>query len=197
MSLIELDELLNRLSLNSESSNMNTVNDSLHEAQNNSAGIIDHESMTLAENHSKNNQDRIASAESNTAAYSKHDNLVIKLRFSAASDNSSIAITTNSLYDIIKIGASAVDVPQEHIDEGLTTQQSYGGLAREHIHIKRAKEKPLNSLVSTKLHGWWYYIDIADFKSKTYFHLISALYESEIASAGKSPTPILTVPISR
>ena len=97
------------------------------------------------------------------------------------------------------IAAAAIDVPVEHIDNGIVGPPvplgSVGGLLR----IKSSSKPPKNPLVAVQHHGFWFYIDGTDSKSKTYFRWLQILITLRLSNAppGAQLAPVLTVPVSR
>jgi hypothetical protein len=140
----------------------------------------------------------LAGADADAVERSEREVLVISLRFSAVSDGSSLALTTRSLFDMVRIAADSIDVPEEHIVRGLTAESRIHGLPGSLIRIHRSKDRPADAAVATRLYDWWYYIDASDTRSKWYFTTLSSLWSAQIASADQGTrTPLLTVPVSR
>jgi hypothetical protein len=109
-----------------------------------------------------------------------------------------IQLRTRSLYDIFSIAAASVDVPEEHIQSGLAPRLAAAGSAGQSIRIQGSKSCPRSAMIAVKRHGWWYFIDGTDTRSKVTFRLIEALMSVRMAEAVEQrATPVLTVPVSR
>jgi hypothetical protein len=115
----------------------------------------------------------------------------------AQTDEEVIAIRTRSMYGIFKLAAAAIDVPEEHLEVSLAPRfmipDDIG------FTIRCAERRPANALVAVQHHGWWFWIDATDLKSKMMFCLLEAVVTARVADAaqGHSQTPVLTVPVSR
>lgn len=109
-----------------------------------------------------------------------------------------IRLRTRSLYDLFSIAAGAVEVPDEHTQSGLAPRLPPTGPAGQTIHIRGSKSRPGHAMIAVKHHGWWYSIDATDADSKLTFRILDVLMSVRIAdSARQTPTPVLTVPVSR
>lgn len=107
-------------------------------------------------------------------------------------------VRTRSLYDIFSIAARCVEVPEEHIQSGLAPQLPAAGPVGQSIRIRSSKDRPGQAMVAVERHGWWYFIDGTDIRSKLTFRLIEALMSVRLAEAAeKRGAPVLTVPVSR
>jgi hypothetical protein len=139
----------------------------------------------------------LATAEEGAVERSERDVLVIAIRFSAISDGSSLAITTRSVYDIMKIASDSVDVPIEDAERGMTRGTSNTENRSALIHVKRSKTRPSEAMVATEFEGWWYYIERTDARSKQYFRTLAVLWGAQKASASQGTfAPLLTLPVS-
>jgi hypothetical protein len=194
MELLELNDLLGEIRWTGQLPSGRIAGDEQSNASENVA--------TDGQRTSKDQKDEyeggLAGADAGAIERSERDVLVISLRFSAVSDGSSLALTTRSLFDMVRIAADAMDVPEEHIDRGLTTESRINGLAGNLIRIRRSKDRPTDAAVTTRLYDWWYYIEASDTRSKRYFTTLSTLWSAQIASAEQGVrTPLLTLPVSR
>ena len=109
-----------------------------------------------------------------------------------------IAISTRSTFDLIEIFRAAVEIPQEHIQAGITMEYPAPGLIGKNIHIHSSKEKPKRAAMAVKHRGYWFYIDDSDTRTKLFYRLVRTLWTVSIAE-GSTPTaaPVLTIPVSR
>jgi hypothetical protein len=109
-----------------------------------------------------------------------------------------VQLRTRSLWDLLSIAAAAVEVPQEHIESGLAAALPTSGTAGADFHVRRSKRRPQKAMIAVKRHGWWYYIDQTDSRSKITFRLLEALITARMAEATETKAaPVLTVPVSR
>ena len=109
-----------------------------------------------------------------------------------------IAISTRSTFDLIEILRAAVEIPQEHVVEGIAMGYPAPGLVGNNLHIHTSKDKPKHAAVAVKHRGYWFYIDDSDTRTKLFFLLVRTLWSVSIAE-GSNPTaaPVLTIPVSR
>jgi hypothetical protein len=109
-----------------------------------------------------------------------------------------IAISTRSTFDLIEILRAAAELPQEHVQEGITIAYPALGPIGKNIHIHTSKDKPKRAAVAVKHRGYWFYIDDSDTQTKLFYWLVKTLWSVSIAE-GSNPTaaPVLTIPVSR
>jgi hypothetical protein len=194
MQLLELNDLLGEVHWTGELPSGKIAGDDRSESSDDAT----RDQPSKSTDDGEEDEQGLAGADAGAVERSERDVLVISLRFSAVSDGSSLAMTTRSLYDMMRIAADAVDVPEEHVERGLAAQPRILGLAGDLIRIRRSKSRPIDAAVATRLYDWWYYIDASDARSKGYFGTLSTLWSAQIASAGQgTQTPLLTVPVSR
>jgi hypothetical protein len=121
------------------------------------------------------------------------------LRGLGRGDEPSVTLETRSLYDLLRIAAASVEVPEAHVESGVAEQLPPVGAAGRSIRIRRSEALPEGSLTAVRHHGWWYSIDGADTESKRTFRIVESLLSVRIADAvdHRDSTPVLTVPVSR
>lgn len=130
-----------------------------------------------------------------------------------------IAITTNFLKENvpnrIKIKprtllgslfylSQAIDIPEEHIEEGLVTMTccadgsyfNWEALSGRNMVIRSSRANPRNAAVKVCYRDYWYYIEDSDLNSKSSFLLLSMLFNLKAASSGAS-IPQITIPALR
>ncbi len=114
-------------------------------------------------------------------------------------EDTAIELTTRSLYDLFKVAAACVEVPDEHIESGLAQQVPPPGPVHATIRIRRSEDRPKPAMVAVRHHDWWYWIDATDQASKETFRVLEALLSVRMAEsvAGSGAAPVLTVPASR
>jgi hypothetical protein len=107
-----------------------------------------------------------------------------------------VAITTNSIYDLIEMLAASIDVPQEHQESGLAISYPRPGLAGSRIHIQRSKVKPQAASVSISYRNSFYYIDETDQDTKMMFRILRIFWNDRIAATAQfDNAPVLTIPV--
>ena len=109
-----------------------------------------------------------------------------------------IRLRTRSLYDLFRIAAASVEVPDEQVQSGLAPRLAPAGAMGRAIRIQGSKSCPRGAMIAFEHHGWWYSIDSADAGSKLTFQILEALMSVRMAeSVEQKSTPVLTVPVSR
>src|SRR5262249_1942970 len=117
----------------------------------------------------------------------------------------SIDLETRSLLQALYYVSHGVDLPGEHIADGLATVTRtpsgepfdwlllMKGLFR--VHSVKASDPPPNAHVAVPYKGHWFYIDQTDQDTKSTFSLLLELSRLELV--GKAGTgPVLTLPLS-
>jgi len=126
--------------------------------------------------------------------------LVIPVRAGLGSGHSGeLALRTRSVYDLMRVAAAAIDVPEQHLTSGMAERFPPAGPVGADIRIGRSKERPANAAVAVAHQGWWFYVDNADPSSKHFFRLIELLISSHIADVSdhQQLAPVITLPVSR
>jgi len=110
-----------------------------------------------------------------------------------------LAIQTRSVAELMRNAASAIDVPREHVEEGLVeiSAERAGALAIPTLQIHSSRSAPERANVAVQHRGWWYYVDDADLASKRTFLQIQMLFLTRLSEAtrGAQPAPLLTIPV--
>jgi hypothetical protein len=129
----------------------------------------------------------------------KSKDIIIPVYFAAYKGKSEgIALSTRSTFDLIQILRAAIEVPQEHMAEGLTVNYPAPGLAGKDIHVHASKDEPKRAAVAVNYRGYWFYIDDADLSTKLFYRMVRTLWSVSIAaSADMRAAPVLTIPVSR
>jgi hypothetical protein len=109
-----------------------------------------------------------------------------------------IAILTSSMLDLMRDIATFIEVPPEHVAQGLSEstlklppEAPYAG--RAPIQVQLDRDRPPNAFVAVKKDGWWYSIGKADLRSKRVLLLLNVLFQLA-EGGGPSGAPIVTVP---
>lgn len=114
-----------------------------------------------------------------------------------------VTIYTRSMSSMLFYLSHNIQVPQEHIDQGLVpvTKTAEGNLfdwsqtpAGKLLTIKSSKNRPDNAFLATFYRDYWYYIADDDLKSKSTFMLITQLFDYQ-AGHSESASPVLTIPV--
>ena len=109
-----------------------------------------------------------------------------------------IELLPRSAFDLLRVAADSVDVPPEHLESGLASPLPHGGPNTDQIRIRRSADRPSGALVAFRHHGWWFWIDGTDGRSKATFRLLEAIMTARIGdTVTNSKMPVLTVPVSR
>ena len=126
--------------------------------------------------------------------------LVIPVRAGLGGGHSGeLALRTRSVYDLMRVAAAAIDVPEQHLASGTAERFPPAGPVGADIRIGRSKERPANAAVAVAHQGWWFYVDNTDPSSKHFFRLIELLMSSHIADVSdrQQLAPVITLPASR
>jgi len=109
-----------------------------------------------------------------------------------------LGITTRSVWDMVEILSSAIEVPPEDEREGVSTiYPSRGEIGRD-LRIQFSESEPERAYISVQHRGGWFYIDEREHTTKRYFKLLSGLWSAAMSSSsGTTAAPVLTVPVSR
>jgi hypothetical protein len=108
-------------------------------------------------------------------------------------------VQTRSVYDLIEIAGSAVEVPPEHValgltDPGLDAPSPLHGMLR----IQSSPSYPSAAvLVAVRHRGYWFYIPADDGQSKLAFRLVQTLIGMRLVEGTPQTIPTLTIPVSR
>ncbi len=110
---------------------------------------------------------------------------------------SELSVVTRSVYDLVNLAASAVEVPPEHAALGLTDHaldrvSSFRGLLRIHSSPDRPSAAVL---VAVRHRGHWFYISADDTESKRAFHLLQVLIGTRLVEGTPQSVPTLTIPV--
>ena len=95
------------------------------------------------------------------------------------SDNE-VIVQTRSIMEILADLSYHIDVPDEHINEGVTGT-TFVPKDGPGFQIKSSKNKPDHALVAINTRDYWFYIDDRDLKSKTifaFFQIVMSLTEN-------------------
>lgn len=109
-----------------------------------------------------------------------------------------IWLAPRSVESMIELAGMQVKIPEEHLQNGLVVEKSYGintGVDLP-LTIRSSKDQPL-SPYRIQHRGYWFYIDDTDTVSKQIFTTIVDSYSSRIGSKGPGDeAPQIVLPIS-
>lgn len=115
----------------------------------------------------------------------------------AQSDNE-IAMLTRSILQIMVNLATQIDVPFEHVHDGLTipslpTPAGEKVNLKQLIQVKSGPDKPDSAFTAVKYEDHWFWIDKRNFQSKRTFAFLMILF-SLTETGGKEGLPLVTIP---
>ena len=112
-----------------------------------------------------------------------------------------LAVQTRSVAEILHSVAASIEVPGEHVKEGLVQVRSLppeaSGTLGPILRIHSSSSAPRQGNVAVQHRGWWYYVDDTDLASKRAFQQIQMLFMTRLAEAtrGAQGAPLLTIPV--
>jgi hypothetical protein len=117
---------------------------------------------------------------------------------SIAQNDRELAILSRSILEIIIDLASFIDVPDIHVEEKRvnptqTDDSGPGGPSTPLVRIHSSPDKPSDAFVTVPYHGYWFWIDDRDLRSKSMFSFIMFVF-TLVETGGKEGTPIVTIP---
>lgn len=113
-------------------------------------------------------------------------------------EQSAISVRTGSLLRAIIYLSQGIAVPEEHIEQGLTSREwppgSQGRVIDNIFKTSISRQRP-SALLATRHRGYWFYIPDDDLTSRfTFFHL-AELFRLGLASGEAQTAPVLTLPV--
>ena len=112
-----------------------------------------------------------------------------------------LAVQTRSVAEILHSVAASIEVPGEHVKEGLVQVRSVppeaSGTLGPILRIHSSRSAPRQGNVAVQHRGWWYYVDDTDLASKRAFLQIQMLFMTRLSEAtrGAQAAPLLTIPV--
>ena len=112
-------------------------------------------------------------------------------------DFEGLAVQTRSVAEIMHNVAAAIEVPGEHVKEGLVqARPEPTGDQRPMLRILSSRNAPKQANVAVQHRGWWYYVDDTDLASKRAFLQIQTLFLTRLTEATRGQgAPLLTIPV--
>lgn len=130
------------------------------------------------------------------------DGRVIELPLRAgvgAATTPALNVQTRSVYDLIEIAATAVEVPQAHAGRGLADlPPGITAPLTGFFTVHSGPQPPADdTLVATRHRGHWFWIAANDRPSKTLFRLLQSLIGMRFADGTPQSVPTLTIPVGK
>ncbi|GJM24745.1 MAG: hypothetical protein DHS20C16_11600 [Phycisphaerae bacterium] len=113
-----------------------------------------------------------------------------------------IGLDTRSLMGVLYFLSQSVDVPEDHIEDGVATQTrradgsafDWSEVLDDLFHVHTSRFKPKGAAVAVKHRGRWFYIRDDDEDSKSTFSLLGQLFMLQTGEVTKTD-PVLTLPV--
>lgn len=103
-----------------------------------------------------------------------------------------IVLQNRSLYEILTYASLWIDVPDAHVDAGITVPRS------ESFHgwftVRHSLEEPQDVAIKVLFKGYWFYVAEDDLFSKNVIGILNTLFASTTGNV-PGPQPVLTVPV--
>jgi hypothetical protein len=108
-----------------------------------------------------------------------------------------IFVGFRSLKEIMGIASEYVEVPPELEARGIVPPPRYlhTGITQLSFTVRSSKDEPQDTPYKVSAHDHWFWIDLADQKSKALLEALYSLFYSQLG-ATKPGDPILTLPLS-
>lgn len=108
-----------------------------------------------------------------------------------------IFIGFRSLKEIMGIASEYVEVPPELEARGIVPPSRYRqtGIQKLSFKVRSSTDEPQDTPYKVSLHDHWFWIDLADHKSKALLEALYSLFYSQLG-ATKPGDPILTLPLA-
>ncbi|MGH7288266.1 MAG: hypothetical protein ACREI8_09650 [Myxococcota bacterium] len=123
--------------------------------------------------------------------------LVLPVRLAVGtSKEARLDLQTRSVYEVLEIAASTVEVPETH--RGVALPQYEQIFAPPNfLRIRSSEERPDGAVVAVQHRDVWFYIDDSDAPSKFAFRTLVSLVGMRLSEASTTSVPTLTIPASR
>ncbi|HMN95722.1 MAG TPA: hypothetical protein PKC43_05665 [Phycisphaerales bacterium] len=107
-----------------------------------------------------------------------------------------IDLITRSPYDLLRLAAAGVEVPQRDSDANVAAPADWsvaGGASP--LVVRTSPGRPAASAVAIEHRGTWFYVDDADWASKQGFLLMRVLVLARLQEEPGAGRPVLTLPV--
>ena len=108
-----------------------------------------------------------------------------------------VDLETPSALEVIEAAAAGVEVPEEHVSEGIVRPPAKLP-QRAFITVHASPGHPDIPSVAVKHRGWWFFVDARDAPSKQAFIILRTLIGLRLDdTVSGQRAPVLTVPVAR
>jgi hypothetical protein len=112
-----------------------------------------------------------------------------------------VLVTGRSILGVMTFLAQLVEVPPEHLQQGLAHETrgkdgkrfDWNEISNGMFRVHSSKTKPSRTFLEVYYRDHWFYIDDADIESKSTYTLLAQLFSLQSAS-GTMQAPVLTIP---
>jgi hypothetical protein len=112
-----------------------------------------------------------------------------------------VLVTGRSILGVMTFLAQLVEVPPEHLQQGLAHETrgkdgkrfDWNEISNGMFRVHSSKTKPSRTFLEVYYRDHWFYIDDADIESKSTYTLLAQLFSLQSAS-GNVVAPMLTIP---
>ena len=144
----------------------------------------------------------LLSLERNRGEFDIVDEVELADARSANAARDKIGLDTRSLMGVLYFLSQSVDVPKEHIEDGLATQTrlpdgtpfDWSEVLDNLFHVHTSRTKPRGAAVAVRHRGRWFYIRDDDEDSKSTFSLLGQLFMLQTGEVNRTD-PVLTLPV--
>jgi hypothetical protein len=109
-----------------------------------------------------------------------------------------VSLRTGSLLRALIYLSQGVDVPEEHVERGLTTKEfppgSPGTAIDDIFNVRTSKSRP-DSTLAVRHRGYWFFVPEEDLSSRFTFYHIAELFRLGLAPGAAQQAPVLTLPV--
>lgn len=112
--------------------------------------------------------------------------------------SSAINVQTRSLYDLLRIFGTGIEIPEDHLDAGVVEPLSSDAWERfPLLNVRTSEDLPDDAIVRIRFRDRWFYINAADTRSKRAFLFLRTFIGVRLADpAATQKGPVLTVPVN-
>jgi hypothetical protein len=123
--------------------------------------------------------------------------ILLPLRVTVGRSTSAIHVQTRSLYDVLRIYGTGIEIPSAHLEAGIVEPPASVDSEREQfLRIRSSEDRPAAATVQIRFRDRWFYIDATDTRSKGGFMFLRTFIAVRLAArAATQRAPILTVPV--
>ena len=105
-----------------------------------------------------------------------------------------IYIDTRSVADALGFLTQGVEIPEEHLEEGITFRENVEatGIA-DFFRVRVSEDKP-DATLAVKHRGYWFFVAETDLRSRATFQVLAEIVRLQF-TPGPGQTPVLTLPV--